>query len=253
MHTAPEYEQYEQDTHLFLINYILGLFSNYYYILIMRQLFIILFLIFSPPVVAEENKSNTPRIQVNAILNNAAVLTINGKQQMLSKNALSAEGYKLTRIDVDKVTLLIRGVPLEFKLGAAITSSKTSASNKRSISIKSDSRGMYFSNGQINSYPVQFLIDTGATSVAINSTLANKIGIDYLAKGVAQKAQTASGIVTAYQLVLNDVSIGDLKLFLVDAMVIEGDFPITPLLGMSFLQRVKFNDDGMLLNLEEKF
>ena len=222
--------------------------------LVMRQLITILFLMLYISVVAEENKeTDLPRIQVNAILNNAAVLTINGKQQMLGKNNLSVEGYKLTKIDINKVTLLIQGVPLEFKLGAAITSSKTSASTKGSISIKSDIKGMYYSTGQINSYPVQFLIDTGATYVAINSRLANKIGIEYLVKGKVQQASTASGIVTAYKLVLNDVSIGDLKLFLVDAMVIEGDFPITPLLGMSFLQRVKFNDDGMLLNLEEKF
>lgn len=219
----------------------------------MRITITLLIFIFSTLSIAETApRTTTYRIQVNAILNNAAVITINGQQQMLRKNSRSTEGYKLTDIGVDKITLLISGEYLDFKLGAAITSSKSSASGKPIISISRDSRGMFLTEGQINGYPVKLLVDTGATFVAINSTLAKKIGIDYLRHGKPHNANTASGVVIAHKLVLNNLSIGNLKLYLVDAVVIEGDFPVTPLLGMSFLKRVKLKDEGMLLTIEEK-
>ena len=181
------------------------------------------------------------------------VLTINGKQQMVKKNALTSEGYKLTNIDADKVTLLISGQPFEFKLGAAITASKARNSAKQSVRISRDNHGMYFTSGTINNFPVNFLVDTGATFIAINSTLAKQIGIDYRSLGKPHQANTASGLVTAWKLMLNRVSIGGLELHLVEAAVIEGNFPVKPLLGMSFLSRVKMQDDGLLLTIEEKF
>jgi len=196
---------------------------------------------------------STPKIQVNAILNNAAVLTINGKQQMLRKNTSSSEGYKLLKIGTDKVTLLISGKQMEFGLGASIGSSISSASAKRNIRLSRDSRGMYFSSGTINNFPVNFLVDTGATFVAINSNLAKQLGLDYKSTGRASQANTASGMVKAWKLKLDKVAIGGIELQFVDAAVIEGDFPVTPLLGMSFLSRVTMRDDGMLLTIEEQF
>ena len=196
--------------------------------------------------------SSNPRIQLNAILKNAVVLTVNGKQQMLSKNATTAEGYKLIHIGEDKVTLLIAGQYREFQLGTAISSSKAMKSGRQSVDINRDSRGMYFTSGTINNFPVNFLVDTGATFIAINSTLAKQIGIDYRSLGKAELANTASGQVTAWKLLLDSVAIGSLELQLVEAAVIEGDFPIRPLLGMSFLGRVKMQDNGSLLTIEEK-
>ena len=197
--------------------------------------------------------ANSARIQVNAILNNAAVLTINGQQQMLKKGTLSREGFKLIKIDDDKVTLLISGQPQDYKLGAVITSSKAGKDTKQQVKVSRDNQGMYFTSGTINNFPVNFLIDTGATFIAINSTLANQIGIDYRNLGKPTQASTASGLVTAWKLMLDQVTIGGVELQLVDAAVIEGDFPINPLLGMSFLSRVKMQDDGLLLTIEEKF
>lgn len=209
-------------------------------------------LLLAPPLVANEKGGNSlPSIQLNAILKDAAVLTINGKQQMLRNNNYSGEGYQLIKIDSDRVTLLISGKPVEVKLGAAIVSSKAAERGKASVTIRRDTRGMFQSPGQINGYPVDFLVDTGATTVAINSVLAEKIGIDYLRKGEVRYANTASGRVKAYQLVLNNVSIGDIKLYRVKAAVIEGSHPTIPLLGMSFLQRIRLHDKGMLLLLEE--
>ena len=192
------------------------------------------------------------RVQVNAILNNAAVLTINGNQQMIKKNAKSAEGYQLIKLTTNSVILLIDGEKQAFKLGAAITSSKAGRSGKQSVSINRDRQGMYFTRGKINNIAVEFLVDTGATYIAINSVLANKLAIDYRNKGKITQANTASGLVKAWELKLDKVSLGDVELLYVDAAVIEGNFPTKPLLGMSFLSRIKMQDNGLMLTIEEK-
>ena len=51
---------------------------------------------------------------------------------------------------------------------------------------------------------------------------------------------------------LDKVTLGDVELLYVEAGVIEGNFPTQPLLGMSFLNRVKMQDDGLILTIEEK-
>jgi len=194
-----------------------------------------------------------PRVQVNAILKNAAVITINGRQQMLRKNAITTEGYKLVDIGETSVTLMVSGQAMDFKLGAAITSSKSTTVVKQQVQLSRDSRGMFFTSGMINSFPVNFIIDTGATYVAMNSVLAKQIGIDYQRFGTITQAKTASGIVNAWKVSLTSVSIGELDLKFVDALIIEGNFPDITLLGMSFLSRVKIKDDGLLLTIEAKF
>jgi len=201
---------------------------------------------------ASAEKGSSSRVQVNALLNNAAVLTINGNQQMIHKNAKSSEGYQLIKITTNSAILLIDGNEQEFQLGAAVTSSKAGRSGKQSVNISRNRDGMYFSTGTINDVAVKFLVDTGATYIAINSILANRLGIDYRSKGKANQARTASGIVTAWQLKLDKVTLGDVELLHVEAAVIEGSFPNQPLLGMSFLSRVKMQDDGLILTIEEQ-
>jgi len=89
----------------------------------MKTLLAWILIITSSASIGQVMTKSGPRIQVNAILNDAAVLTINGSQQMLRKNAISREGYKLVNIGSDKVTLLISGELKDYKLGATIGSS----------------------------------------------------------------------------------------------------------------------------------
>jgi aspartyl protease family protein len=110
---------------------------------------------------------------------------------------------------------------------------------------------MYYVDGRINGTTVQFLVDTGATTVAMNSTVAKRIGLDYRALGTQSIANTAAGQVLTWRLNLDRIAVGGIKLTNVDAAVIEGDFPRSVLLGMSFLKRIKMQDNGLLLTLEQ--
>jgi aspartyl protease family protein len=112
---------------------------------------------------------------------------------------------------------------------------------------------MYKTVGSINGYTVDFLVDTGASVVAINSTLAKRLGIQYKLEGEETIVGTASGNTLAFSVSLDQVKVGDLMLRNIEAVIIEGNDPQTPLLGMSYLGRLKLNNEGQTLELEEKF
>jgi len=83
---------------------------------------------------------------------------------------------------------------------------------------------------------VRFLVDTGATLVALPASEAKRLGINYL-QGQRGQVQTANGVAVAYRVKLDSVRIGDIEVNNVDAVVSENDAMGVTLLGMSFLNR----------------
>ena len=83
---------------------------------------------------------------------------------------------------------------------------------------------------------MQFLVDTGATSIAMNENEARRLGIDYRVDGKPMVASTASGTSRGWRVTLDRVKIGGIELLGVEAAVIEGGYPTEALLGMSFPQ-----------------
>jgi aspartyl protease family protein len=97
------------------------------------------------------------------------------------------------------------------------------------------------------------MVDTGATVVALNSTDAERLGIDFESEGLPSMVTTASGTVPAYALKLDRVRIGDIEQRNVQAVVISGGHPPLVLLGQTFLSRVKIQDQGNLMVLQAKY
>lgn len=106
--------------------------------------------------------------------------------------------------------------------------------------------GHYVTSGEVNGYPVEFMLDTGATDVAIPARLADKLG---LKRGQATKYRTANGIVTGYRTRLDSVSIGPINLTGVSASINPGMNDMDILLGMSVLKQVEFRQRGDTLIL----
>jgi aspartyl protease family protein len=113
--------------------------------------------------------------------------------------------------------------------------------------------GMYTTVGSINGLPVPFLVDTGATQVALNSAQARRLGIDYRVTGTETSVTTASGVERAWRVNLDSVKVGDLELRNVGAVVIDGPQPETALLGMSYLGRLEITNSGQLMTLKKKY
>jgi len=101
--------------------------------------------------------------------------------------------------------------------------------------------GHYVADGEINGRPVTFLLDTGATWVALPATLARELG---LKRGAAVALQTASGTSVGYQTRLESVRLGPIVMRDVGALITDGMDAGTVLLGMNFLKRLEFTQRG---------
>jgi aspartyl protease family protein len=100
---------------------------------------------------------------------------------------------------------------------------------------------------------VRFLVDTGATTVALSGNDAKRLGIEYKRFGERGLSQTASGIAKIYSLRLKKVSVGNVTLYDVEAGVIDGNYPSEPLLGMSFLSAFEMKREGDRLELTRRY
>ncbi len=108
--------------------------------------------------------------------------------------------------------------------------------------------GHYVASGRINGREVTFLLDTGATYVAVSDELADSLG---LRRGMRITSQTANGVISAWQTQLSEVSLGDIKLFNVRASILPGLPEDEVLLGMSFLQHLEMVQQGKYLFLRQ--
>jgi aspartyl protease family protein len=180
-----------------------------------------------------------------------ALLVINGAPRTVALGAtrdgvrvLSVNGNEATvEIDGKRVALALGGVPVN--LGGA----GSEATGSR-IVMSADSGGHFLAAGAINGKPVQFLVDTGATVIALSRADAQRIGIDY-SKGTPGLVSTANGQVVGYRVVLSTVRIGDVQVHNVEANVSPGEMPYV-LLGNSFLTRFQMKRENDLLTLDRR-
>ncbi len=108
--------------------------------------------------------------------------------------------------------------------------------------------GHYVANGRINGQPVLFLLDTGATDVAISDELAKSLD---LPRGRQLISQTANGTVISWQTRLAEVALGGITLNDVRASVLPTMTGNEVLLGMSFLKRLEWTQRGDQLTLKK--
>jgi aspartyl protease family protein len=190
-------------------------------------------------------------IAVQALFPGKAVVMIDGQRRTLAIGDTSPEGVKLLSANSEKAILEIEGEQKEYVPGSSISYNfeKPEILEEK---IFANDRGMFLSIGSINGRSVRFLVDTGATSVAMNRTQAKKLGIRYRIDGESAVSSTASGFVRSYRVRLKSVSLGKIKRRNVEAMVIDGNHPGPILLGMSFLKGLKIEKSGNALLLKQR-
>ncbi|MDX2457762.1 MAG: TIGR02281 family clan AA aspartic protease [Gammaproteobacteria bacterium] len=191
-------------------------------------------------------------VRVVGLFSGRAVLLVDGQQRLLKPGQTSPEGVKLISATSAEAVLLIDGQEVTARLDGRVSARKRTA-EVNEVQVWRDTAGMYTTVGSINGLPVSFLVDTGATAVAMNANQARRLGIDYRVIGQQSVVTTASGVEHAWAVTLATVKVGDLEIHNVDAVVLEGAYPATTLLGMSYLGRLEINNDGRLMTLRKKY
>jgi aspartyl protease family protein len=192
------------------------------------------------------------QVVVEALFPDKAMVSIDGVRRLLKLNKPSPEGVRLISADSNEAVLEVDGERRTYPLGGHIT---THFSKPELISAKvwRNQAGAYTTVGTINGRTVNFMVDTGATAVAMHANQAKRLGIPYKLEGKLIHVNTASGIAAAYDVILDKVQVGDIILNNVRGFVIDTIGPARVLLGMSFLNQVKMEDQGSALLLEKRF
>lgn len=183
---------------------------------------------------------------------NKALLVIDGQPQMLSVGG-SARGVTLRRLGDGEAEVDVGGQLRLLRLGAApsrLGTGVAATGASTSIVLPMGSGGHFSATGSINGKQVNFLVDTGATSVALSQSEANRIGLDWK-RGRPGLSQTANGTVPVHAVNLTSVRVGDVEIANVAAVVLPSDMPMV-LLGNSFLNRFTMRRDSDVMRLEKK-
>ena len=189
-------------------------------------------------------------VKVIALFSNKALLQVGGQQKVV-KAGETFEGVMLQSASGRGAVVVIDGETMTLGLNQSIAGNFKKP-NRDKVRIVPDAQGMYFVNGKINGTSIDFLVDTGATNVAMSGRQARALNIDFK-KGLRGQAQTAAAVVEVWQITLNSVSVGDIKLSNVTASVIAGNQPGQVLLGNSFLRHTDMHQADSALVIRKRY
>ena len=193
------------------------------------------------------------QVRVVGLFPGAAVLKVDGQRKLVKVGETGPGGVQVVSADSRSAVLRVDGVERSYGLSRDYSATTGVAAAPAQVSIAKGIGGHYWVAGSISGTNVQFLVDTGATAVAMNEGAAKRLGIDYRVQGQPMVVNTASGTAQAWRVKLDSVKIGGILVLGVEAAVVAGEAPTEVLLGMSFLNRVSWREDQGMLRLEAKY
>lgn len=198
------------------------------------------------------------RVNVVGLFNNKALVIINGGSPQSLSAGQTSNGVKLISADSTSGTFIVEGKRQVLKMGQAASVAAGAApaasegGTNSPVTLYADANGHFLGNLSINGVSLKYLVDTGATTVALNSGDAKYAKIDY-EKGQRVNMSTANGMVSAYLVTLNTLKIGTIVLNNVQATVNEGGSPAVVLLGMTAQNRLDLKRENSILTLSKKY
>lgn len=207
----------------------------------MKWIISLLMVLISLPVLSD------PEIKVDGLFKGKAMLTINGNRQFLREGETSQEGVLLISSDSKKAIVEFGGARKTLMLSDQISGTFSEA-KETEVRISRRADGHYYVGGSVNGRKVEFMVDTGATVIAMNSSDAERLGVD-LRSAEQGAVGTAGGVVVAHFVDVPQVTVGAITVPYVKVAVLEGEFPQQILLGNSFLSRVNMTQESGVLVL----
>jgi aspartyl protease family protein len=189
-------------------------------------------------------------VTFNGRMGDKALLVIDGQPRTVALGA-TVLGVHLIGFQGDDAQVEFGGRKASLLQGAPVNlGGSGDGGNGHEIVLPAGPGGHFLATGSINGHAAQFMVDTGATLVAIDRQQADAMGLQYRnhPHGIVM---TANGAAPAYQVTLDSVRIGDVQVYDVDAVVIPGSMGRV-LLGNSFLSRFQMRRDNDVMRLEKR-
>ncbi|GAB2887673.1 TIGR02281 family clan AA aspartic protease [Microbulbifer echini] len=194
--------------------------------------------------------ANAQQVQLKGLFGDSAMLEIDGRQHILKPGKKSPEGVSLLEATTSYARIRVNGREQKLTLDAPIAASYAQA-ERAEVRLMGDRRGHFNTEAWINGMRVGVMVDTGASTLAINYPTAQRLGLN-LSGAKRIPVSTASGMTSAYLINLSSVTIGGIKLHNVEATVHTDNFPQVVLLGNSFLGRVDMQQQSGVLILRAR-
>ena len=188
-------------------------------------------------------------VALAGILGGKALLVVDGSAPRSVAPGGSHMGVRVVSVGRDGVVLEVAGAQRAIQLGESPVSIGGSAAGQR-IVLKADARGHFINSGFINGRVMQYMVDTGATTVAIGRPDAQRMGLKF-EQGQPVMMNTANGTAQGWRMRLESVRVGDVELRSVDAIVTAEAMPYV-LLGNSFLREFHMNRSGDEMVLQRR-
>ena len=191
-------------------------------------------------------------VSLQGTMGSKAVLVVNGQSPRTLGAGESTGSVKVISVRGEQAVISIDGVQSTLRMGESQSSVAGDARRPsgNQISMAVDANGHFMAEGAINGKATRFMVDTGATTVAMSLADAVKLGVDYR-KGRPIQVSTANGVAEAYALKLHSVRIGDVEVYDVDAVITSQRMPFV-LLGNSFLGRFQMRRDADIMVLTRR-
>jgi aspartyl protease family protein len=193
-------------------------------------------------------------VALQGMLGNKALLIVDGSAPKSVAPGETHQGVKVLSTSGEQAVVDIGGKRYTLRVGdapASVGNAGNAAGSGRRIVLTAGSGGHFLTEGAINGQAVRFMVDTGATSVAMGVAEAERIGLNYKT-GQTGYGSTANGLVTIWRVKLNSVRVGDVEIRDVDASVLPAGMPYI-LLGNSFLTRFQMKRDNDQMVLERRY
>ena len=192
-------------------------------------------------------------VAMTGSMGSKALLVVDGGAPKALAAGEAHRGVKVVAVQADRVTVEVGGKRQTIDLGGAPVSigAGGGGAGGSQIVLTATSGGHFVTAGSINGRATQFLVDTGATSVAMSADEARRMGIRY-EQGERGMGSTANGLVPMWRVTLKSVRIQDVEVYGVEAVVLPAGMPHV-LLGNSFLTRFQMKRENDLLTLTRRF
>ncbi len=192
-------------------------------------------------------------VALAGMMGGKALLVVDGGAPKSLAAGETHQGVKLISISGDQAVIEQSGKRQTLRVGdSPLNVGGGAASGRGSRIVLAESGGGHFMTpGQINGRAVQFMVDTGATTIAMSTLDADRAGINYKA-GQPVRISTANGDSAGFRIKLNSVRVGDVEVYDVDAVVTPQAMPFM-LLGNSFLTRFQMKRENSLMTLDRRY